>query len=104
MTSDTTLSSEIDLQRSFSKNYLEVPTMTSGTDIFIQAACESQGDYRRVNHEVPNTSSVQSHTFVIGSATTQKMVPIPSGFRYLKVELSTAMTATAVIFKVICSD
>jgi hypothetical protein len=40
----------------------------------------------------------------IPSSVTQAMVDIPGGFQHLKVELSTAMTATSVNFKVHCAN
>lgn len=103
MTSGTTTSSGFDLGRAFQNVYLEIPTMASGTDFYIQGSSDGT-TFRRLMHPAANSSSVQVHTFVIGSAATNRMVPIPNAFRYFRVELSTAMTDTVSVFKIICGD
>lgn len=103
--SGVTLSSLVDLGHVWESVYLAVPTMTSGTDIFIQAGPNASAvSGYRVMHPTVNTSSAQAFTFVIGSATSQRIIPVPNGFRYMFIELSTAMTATSAQFKLYCSN
>ncbi len=105
MTTGATLTSHFDLsERAWDKIYLNVPTMTSGTDLYVQGAALQAGPFRRVHHPVINTSSAQSNTFVIGSLTTNRLVLIPNGIRFIKIEQSEAMTSTANTFYLICSD
>lgn len=80
--------------------YLEIPTMVSGTDFSLLGSSDGT-IYRRVMQELPQTASVQVQTFTIGSAATNRIVPIPIAAPYMKVELTTA-PVTQASFKVIC--
>lgn len=103
LASGVTLSSSYDFGGSFRNVYLEIPTMASGSDFYVQGSSDGAA-FKRVMHPVVNTSSIQIQTFVIGSAATGKMVPVPAGFRYMKVELSTALTDTTSTFNFICGE
>jgi hypothetical protein len=83
-----------------SKAYLEVPTFSSGTDIYLAGSTDGS-TYRRIMQEVPQTSSVQVNTFTIASSASGRLVPVPVAAPYLKVEPTTA-PSTAVNFKIIC--
>jgi len=105
MTSGLTLTSAFDLSsRAWSSIYFDIPSMASGTDFYIQGAAALTGTYRRVKHPFINAPYVETNTFVIGSLCTNRLVLIPTGLRYLKIEQSTAMTDTASTFNLICSD
>lgn len=101
--SGVTLSDAIDLGRGWENISVEIPTMTSGTDIFFKAASELTGTYRRCHHGL--TSSLDTPAAInIDSSITQCFVPLDAiKVRYLKVELGTAMTATAATFKIVCT-
>lgn len=99
--SGVTLSSSYDLGRAFTKVYLEVPTMAS-SDIFIQASSDNS-TFRRVMIDKGNTSTTHA-TFSIASAVSQRMVPIPAGFRYYKVETSSGTTDIVTTYNLIVSD
>lgn len=101
MSSGGTLTSAYDLGRCFTKIYLEVPTMASG-DLFIHGSSDGT-TFRRIMREQLNTTTVHS-TFSIGSAITQRMVPVPPGFRYYKVENTSGATDVVTVFNLICSD
>jgi hypothetical protein len=101
--SNTTLTSALDLGRAWRNVYLEVPTMTSGTNVYLKAADASDGTFRRV-YLSANSATVQSNLWQVASSITQCLVEAPAGLRHLKVELTTAMTATSVNFKVHCSN
>lgn len=89
MASAGTLTSEVDLGHAWSTVYLEIPTQTSNILHLIQAARESGGTYRRIYHPSVNDSTLPNNlAFSISSSTTQALVPIPGGFRYMKVETS----------------
>lgn len=104
MTSGLTLSPAFNLGRAFENVYLEIPTMVSGTDFYIQVANSAAGSFRRVMHPAINTSSVQINTFVIGSAATNRVVPIPNGQQYYKVEFSTFMSDTVTVLRIMVAD
>lgn len=100
MAATATLTSAYDLSpRGWPKCYLDVPTMASASDFYIQASVTETGTYRRITAQDPN----QATDFKIASSVTNRIVPIPTGFRYVKVEASTANTA-ALNFNIICGD
>lgn len=101
--SGVTLSDAIDLGRGWQNLSIDIPTMTSGTEIFFQAASEFNGPYRRCYHLLSNNRS-NPNPVEIDSSTTQCIVFLDMiKVRYLKVELGTAMTATGATFKVVCT-
>ena len=99
----TSSDSEVDLGRVWQSVYLEIPTMTSNTQLHIQAAAASGGEFRRVYHPSLNSSTVGVNPFAITSSVTNSIVPIPSGFRYIKVE-TTAVVSFSAGFNIICGD
>ena len=109
MASGGTLSARADLQAGWQYCYLEIPTMTSNTQIHIQALAASDSNneatsvYRRVRHPPLNSSTVDTNVFAIASSATGCMVPIPNGFRYLKIE-TTATVNDGCLFRIVCTD
>lgn len=163
MASGGTLSSGYDLGRTWRNVYLEVPSMVSGTDLYIQAAA-SAGTYNRVQFVGPATVSysvsIASAITITGAidlgegatnpylivpslatgtsilvhgsldnssfrritlgptaasliatdwaiatiaVATQRAVPLPVGFRYIKVELGTGVTDATSTWKVLAT-
>jgi hypothetical protein len=100
--SNITNTGGIDLSRAWRNVYLEIPTMTSGTDLYLQAS-SNNSTFRRVFQRV-NTATAQAAVVSIRSSVTNCLVDIPGGNRYVAIELSTAMTASTATFKLICSD
>lgn len=100
--SAATLTAALDLGSAWQNVYLEVPTMTSGCDIYLHASDSATGTFRRVYTKV-NSATVANPWYVLSSVT-QCFVDMPAGFRHIKVELTTAMTATSVNFKVHCAN
>lgn len=104
MASGVSITGEIDLQKSWNKLSLVVPSMASGSDVYLLASEESGGTYRRVFHQPTNTSATVS-AFFVTSGVTNCVVPLSNvNVRYLKVQVSTATTDTPYTFKVICAD
>jgi hypothetical protein len=100
-----TISSHSDLSsRSWDKIYLSIPTMASGTDFFIQGSAHVTQAFRRIAHPIGNNAINLVDEFRIPSGAANNLVPIPNGIRYVKIELSTAMTSTNSEFSLICSD
>jgi hypothetical protein len=104
VSSGVTLSDSIDLGRGWGHVSLEIPSMPSGTDIFIQGSTENgTGVYRRHHHRITNSSDNPT-PMNIDSSITNCFVPLEFvRVRYLKIELGTAMTANAAIFRVVCA-
>lgn len=101
--SNVTLSSALDLGRVWNNVYLRVPTMASG-DIYIQASPDNSAAFVRICRPQGNTATVHTD-FLIGSAVTQRIVPIPiAGCRYIKIESSSGTTQVTTTFQVICGD
>ena len=100
--SGATLSNQADLGRGWGRISLEIPTMASGTDLFIQAANSTSGTFRRYHHRL--TSALDTPAAMnVNSSITNCLLPLEFvNAQYLKVELSTAMTATSASFNFIC--
>lgn len=96
----TLLTTPLDCGRAFARVYLEIPTMASGTDIYIQASSDGT-TYRRI-YLLGDYSTMT--VWSAGSATTQCHVQVPAGFRYYKPELTTALTDTVTTWRLICGD
>lgn len=100
MASGSTLSSAITFTRAWDSMLLEIPTMTSGTDVYLKGSTDGT-TYRRIYHE-PTIANAAPGAVYVTSAVTNCIVELTQGYYpYLKVELSTAMTATPATFKVI---
>ncbi len=103
ITSGVTLSSAIDLGQAWNHVYLQVPTMASG-DLYIKGSPAVGGTFYRVCKDAGNTATVHVD-FKIGSATSQRIVPIPTGgCRFVKVENSSGCTDIVTTFNFICGD
>lgn len=101
MASGETLTSEVDLGQAFDQVIVGIPTMASGTDVLIQIAGSSGGTYRNLYHE-PSVGSTTPTKVQINSSVTQAYVPFSvGGSQYIKMELSTAMTATSAQFDIV---
>jgi hypothetical protein len=89
--SAATASSAIDLGGAYGNCYLAIQSMTSNSQLHIQASDKLDGTYSRVQHFPINSATVANNTYTILSSVTNAIVPIPAGLRYVKVE----RTATA---------
>lgn len=104
MASAATYTSAVDLQKAWNKLTLMIPTMASGSDVYVSASESLSGTYRRVFHS-PNTNSATVAAVFVTSGVTNCFVPLPNiNMQFLKVELSSATTDTPYTFKIICSD
>lgn len=101
--SGTTFSSMIDLQKAYNKVSLLIPTMSSGTDVYLRGAPTLTGTSRRIYHAPNTVSSVVGAQFV-GSAVTQCIVPFNNvHVQFIQVELTTTVTGV-MGFQLLCSD
>lgn len=103
MASFSTLTPAIDLAGAWGQCYLHVPSMTSNSQLHIQAAAFEGGTYARVKHPPINSGTSSSNDFAISSLSTNSIVPIPSGLRFIKVE-ATAIVSFSPTFHVIYGD
>ena len=105
MASGVTLSSLVDLGAAWKTVYMQIPTMTSGTEIYLKAGLNTAStDGFRIMHPPVNTATAQLHTFSVASGVTQRVVPVPGGIRNMFVEYSTATTATSQTFYFYCGN
>lgn len=79
-----------------------MPTMAS-SDLFIAVSVDQGTTFKRVMRDQGNTSTAHS-TFSIASSVTQRIVPIPAGFQYYKVESSSGITDVVTVFRLICGN
>lgn len=105
MTSGATTTGEIQLGSNWNNVYLEIPSLSSNAEHYINAAGDSGGTYRRVYHPSLNSSTVGTNRFAIASSVTNALVPIPNGLKFIKVETSaTVGSTTAHTYRVFCAD
>ena len=102
ITSGATLSSGLDLSQGFSEVSLQIPSFSSGSNIYIHAAGASDGTFARVMFPPINSATVATNDFTIVSGLAARIIPIPSNYQHIKVELSTGQTDVTSIFSVIC--
>lgn len=95
--SGAALSSEIDLGGRWDNTSLVIPTMASNSQIHLQVSPTSGGTYRRVYDKTLGTPADYS----ILSGVTSRVVSLPVGYRYVKIE-TTATMDSGQSFNIIC--
>lgn len=104
VTSGATLSSALDLLQGWGEVSLKIPSFSSASDIFLHGATTSNGTYVRIMHPPINSATAAVSDFKIASGISGRIIPIPSNYQHLKVELSTGQTDTTSTFEVICKS
>ena len=104
ITSGATLSSAINLFQGWGECSLEIPSFSSGSDIYLHAATTENGTYSRVTFPPVNSGTAEVNDFEIASGLANRIIPIPSNYQFIKVELSTGQTDTTSTFNVICKS
>lgn len=85
-------STAVDLGQNWDSAWLVIKSMVSNSQHYLLASDVLVGVYRRVLHPILNTATIAAPpTFTVASALTNGIVPLPTGLRYIKAEL----TATA---------
>ena len=103
MASGATLSTLVNFGKAFKSVYLQVPSMISSSQLYLQAAATVSGTYVRVAYVQANTSTIGHNTFTVGSGATGHIVAVPAGLQYMKVE-TTATCDSGETFTFICQD
>lgn len=101
MPSGATLSTAMGpLPGHFERVGVEIHSMASGTDIYFKVSHDGT-TYRRLYHS-PGISNANPGPIYLASSVTNCNVELDhDGFKYWKVELSTAMTATTACFNLV---
>lgn len=102
MNSGTTLTSAVDLGGGFNHYMIGIPTMTSGTDIRLRCSPTEDGTYRPLYLE-PVAGTATPVIFNVASSVTNCYVPVKTSARFIKVEFTTATTASSHVFDLICN-
>jgi hypothetical protein len=98
--SGATVSTAVQLGHSFRGYALEIPTMASGTDIYLQGSTDEGTTYRRIYFATEDSSPVVAQ---FPSSVTNGIYPIVGLLPdRVRVEFSTAITATSPTIKFIC--
>lgn len=98
--SGATLSTGLDLGGSYKAYALEIPTMASGTDIYLQGSVDGGTTYRRIYFKTEDSSPV---VVQFPSSVTNGIYQVDAALPSLvKVEFSTAITATSPTIRLIC--
>jgi len=98
MASGATLSTAISLPGAFTKMMVEIHTMASGTDVYFQGSHDGV-TYRRMWHDTTITNTSPGPFYLASSATNCHVDINHLTTPFVKVELSTAMTATTACFR-----
>lgn len=102
MASGSTLTSAVDLGGSYGNIMVEIPSLASGTDVRFQVSDASDGTFRQL-YFGPEAASTDPVIVNIKSSITQCYFPLKMHAQHIKVEHTTAMTATSAQFKILCS-
>lgn len=102
MPTGTTLTSALDLSGSFGKLLLGIPTMTSGTDIFIQASDSASGTFRRIYYP-GYVDTATPAVLQLNSSITNCYLPVDANAQFLKIEFTTAASDSSHTFKILAS-
>lgn len=92
MASGDSLTSALDLGAAYPSVYLEIASTPSNSEHRMRAAASLTGTFNTVYHPAINSSTVGVNPYVIPSSVTGALIPIPGGFRFLKVFATAAMT------------
>lgn len=95
-----TFSSSIDIGGSYSYYSVEIPTMTSATDIYIQGSSTDGGTFRRVYFSAATSTPVVMR---FPSSVTNGIFPVIGPLpRYIRTEYTSANTGAGNAIKLIC--
>lgn len=98
-------SAAVNLGRSFTRAYLQIPTMASAANLDIYASPDGAQTYYQLGKDVPNTTTVQSWSFTVAASAAAggRLVPIPTGLQYYKI-VADSIPTTALGFQILCGD
>lgn len=89
----------VDLGGAFQRVFLEIPTMSTGTTVYVKGSADNT-TFRRVQHELTTASTC--YDFAINTINTNCFVRVPVFTNYVKVELKTAVSNESMTFKWHC--
>ena len=105
MSSNTTLGTACDLGAGCAKAFLQLPTMATATQVRILAAEAIGGTYLPLHRPliVNTATSAVPEIFQFVTATSAGMHPLPSGIRFVKIQISTLTSDTTTAMRFISS-
>ena len=92
MASGDSLTSALDLGGGYPSVYVEIASTPSNSIHQVRAAATLTGTYNTVYFPSINSSTVTTNPYSIATAATGALVPIPGGFRFIKIHATGAMT------------
>lgn len=95
LTAGTTITPAVNVTKSYSRIYLDVPSFSSA-NLMIQGSADGV-TYRRIL-----TDALAAYT--IASTLSNRICPIPQGIQYYKVEATSALSSDNLTLKFICAD
>ena len=102
LASSATLTSFIDIGRSWRHVAMELPTMNTATAVYIHGSPTSGGTFTRFGEVLATAAANQFQDFAIATGTSGRILPIEPMCQFLKFETKTAVTH-ALTFS-ICRD
>lgn len=102
ITSAATLSDAVDIGELATIVRLEIPTITSSS-VYIQGSAEGT-TYRRIYKTIENgAGAIVNVPVSFDSTVSQAWVEIPTGYRYLKVELTSGISDATSTWNIVCT-
>jgi hypothetical protein len=102
LASGTSTITSIDISgKSWSRVYLEVPTMSTQAEIYVYGSTDNT-TFRQVYERV-NTAPVQFQGVTMPTSVSNGLVPLTAWHRYLQFRMSATVTNGAT-FNVVCHD
>lgn len=99
-------SATVDLPEGFTRNYLQVSTLSSITAIDVYASADGGTTYYQLRH-TPNgsTATVMAPTFIVTNSVMANggLVPVPAGFKNYKFKCTDSNPSAALAFSLLCS-
>lgn len=96
-----------DVQGSYTRMYIQVPSFTSQTALGIEVGATSAATYYQFFQEVPQSTTVQAWPYLIAATATSggALIPLPfSNFQFFRIRAKDSSPTAAVDFKIICSN
>ncbi len=94
----------VDLGGNWERVFLSIPSMVSASALDVYVAVTTDQTYYQLRKEIPNTTTVQCWSFVVSAIANGAVVPLPAGFRYMKLIATDSAPAAAIGFKIMCDS
>lgn len=104
MASAVSITSGFDLGKPWTRLAVQIPSMASGSDVYVLGSTDGGTTYKRVFHAPTLASATPTAVFVTSGVTNCIVQLPPLAIRHIQFQLSTATTDTPYTFKIFAAD